>query len=87
MPPLGHGEHNYIFILYALSEELKVRPGLTKQRLLKLIGEHVIATATLIGTYERKSELKGPDHHSQYSREYIAETARLQSHSPFDKLH
>jgi Raf kinase inhibitor-like YbhB/YbcL family protein len=52
-PPKGHGTHHYHFKLYALDAELDAKAGLDKTELLKAIKGHVLATAELIGTYER----------------------------------
>ncbi|GEM_PF-66179 len=52
-PPRGSGPHRYIFTLYALSQKLELKPGLTKLELLAAIRGHTLATAQLIGTYER----------------------------------
>jgi Raf kinase inhibitor-like YbhB/YbcL family protein len=53
MPPPGHGVHHYHFTLYALDSPLNVQPGETKKNLLKKMEGHILATATLIGTYQR----------------------------------
>lgn len=50
-PPIGR--HRYYFKLYALDSPVRARPGLTKAELLKAIEGHVLATAQLMGTYER----------------------------------
>jgi len=52
-PPKGHGTHHYHFKLYALDVELDAKAGLGKAELLKAIKGHTLATAELIGTYER----------------------------------
>jgi Raf kinase inhibitor-like YbhB/YbcL family protein len=54
MPPEGHGPHRYIFTLYALDSKLDLKPGLSKQELLRAIDGHAVAETTLTGTYERK---------------------------------
>lgn len=54
MPPPGHGAHRYGFRLYALDKALDLKPGLTKDDLLKKIKDHTLAEAQLTGTYERK---------------------------------
>jgi Raf kinase inhibitor-like YbhB/YbcL family protein len=51
-PPHGKA-HRYVFTLYALDAELDVAPGLTKEDLLDAMAGHVLATATLVGTYRR----------------------------------
>ncbi|MBN2583664.1 MAG: YbhB/YbcL family Raf kinase inhibitor-like protein [Planctomycetes bacterium] len=52
-PPKGHGVHHYHFKLYALKSKLELKPGLTKEELLKAMKDHVLAEAELVGTYER----------------------------------
>ena len=52
-PPPGHGVHHYHFKLYALDDELDLRPGLDKDQLLRKMEGHVIAEGELIGTYRR----------------------------------
>jgi len=54
MPPPGHGVHRYYFRLYALDAPLEKAPGWTKERLLSEMKGHVLETAELMGTYERK---------------------------------
>jgi len=46
--------HHYYPALYALDAKLALGPGATKERLLAAMKGHVLATAKLIGTYERK---------------------------------
>lgn len=53
MPPPGHGVHHYHFTLYALDAPLSIQPGETKKNLLKKMEGHILATAELIGTYQR----------------------------------
>lgn len=52
-PPLGHGTHRYHFRLYVLDDRPTLEPGLTKNRLLAAIDEHIIATAEVVGLYHR----------------------------------
>lgn len=54
MPPRGHGIHHYHFRLYALSISAPLPVGLTKPQLLDAIADHVVATAEIVGLYERK---------------------------------
>ena len=54
LPPPGSGRHRYIFRLYALDQELTVKPELTKDELLAAMKGHILDQATLVGTYERK---------------------------------
>lgn len=53
MPPPGHGVHHYHFTLYALDRPLSLSPGESKKNLLQKMQGHILATATLIGTYQR----------------------------------
>jgi Raf kinase inhibitor-like YbhB/YbcL family protein len=53
MPPPGHGEHRYVFRLYALDAALDVEPGLTREELLAAMEGRVLAEAQLVGTYAR----------------------------------
>lgn len=52
-PPPGHGPHDYVFQLFALSEtpELGDSPG--RREFTKAIAGTVLAAGVLIGTYER----------------------------------
>ena len=52
-PPPGHGRHRYVFRLYALDDELDLRPGAGKADLEHAIEGHVLTMAELVGTYER----------------------------------
>lgn len=54
MPPRGHGVHHYHFKLYALRSPLHLPAGLEKTQLLAALNDHVLATASIVGTYERK---------------------------------
>lgn len=50
-PPIGR--HRYFFKLYALDASLGLREGHTKAALLKAMEGHVLATAELMGTYQK----------------------------------
>ncbi|PKN56168.1 MAG: YbhB/YbcL family Raf kinase inhibitor-like protein [Deltaproteobacteria bacterium HGW-Deltaproteobacteria-14] len=50
-PPIGR--HRYFFKLYALDITLGRRGALAKRALLDAIDGHVLATAELIGTYQK----------------------------------
>jgi Raf kinase inhibitor-like YbhB/YbcL family protein len=52
-PPPGHGRHRYVFRLHALNAELELDAGAAKAQLERALGGHVLATAELVGTYER----------------------------------
>jgi len=51
-PPPG-GPHRYFFKFYALDAELDLKPGATKQQLLRAMEGHILAQGQLIGTYQR----------------------------------
>jgi Raf kinase inhibitor-like YbhB/YbcL family protein len=53
MPPPGHGTHHYHFKLWALDQQLDVRPSATKSQLLEAIEGHVVGETELLGTYAR----------------------------------
>lgn len=52
-PPNGHGEHDYVFQLFALDRitELGDSPG--RRSVVEAIAGHVLALGVLIGTYSR----------------------------------
>lgn len=50
-PPVGTGNHRYIFTLYALSQKLDIPATSKKDDLLKFIEKMIIAKATLTGIY------------------------------------
>ena len=51
-PPRGPA-HHYHFRLYALDAALPLKPGATRQEVDRAMQGHVLAEATLIGTYAR----------------------------------
>lgn len=51
-PPPGK-PHRYFFKLYALDQLLDLRPGATKEQLLKAMEGHILAEGQLMGTYGR----------------------------------
>jgi len=53
MPPPGHGQHHYFFMVLALNAELHLPAGLTQWELLEKIEPHVIGMNRLMGTYQR----------------------------------
>jgi Raf kinase inhibitor-like YbhB/YbcL family protein len=53
-PPPGHGAHRYSFRLYALTADLDLEPGAGRDEVDRLIGDHELAVAELMGTYERR---------------------------------
>lgn len=54
LPPTGDGVHHYHFTLYALDREIDDLNPVSKNNLLAEMKGHVLATATLVGTYERR---------------------------------
>lgn len=53
-PPPGHGPHRYFFRVYALDIPTLASAVRTRQDLEKAIETHTLATAQLMGRYERK---------------------------------
>lgn len=53
MPPAGHGMHRYHFKLFALSSSIPLAAGMRREAFLLALQGHVLATAELVGTYER----------------------------------
>lgn len=56
-PPTGHGEHRYVFQLFALDggvEDPGQSPG--RSALIRAMAGHVLAAGLLIGTYSRGEE-------------------------------
>jgi len=47
------GTHRYFFKLYALDSELGLKPGVTKDQLLKAMRGHILGEAQIMGTYKR----------------------------------
>ena len=52
-PPHGHGPHRYFFRLHALDTEIEVGLRAARDELEGALAGHVMATAELVGTYER----------------------------------
>lgn len=52
-PPRGHGEHRYVFQIFALDIVPRFESPPGRSELLDKIRGHVIAKGLLIGTYER----------------------------------
>ncbi len=47
------GTHRYFFRLYALDTVLGLKPGITRDQLLKAMKGHILAEAQTMGTYRR----------------------------------
>lgn len=52
-PPAGHGAHRYFHELTALDTALDLQAGASREELEAALDGHVLATARLVGTYER----------------------------------
>jgi Raf kinase inhibitor-like YbhB/YbcL family protein len=52
-PPPGHGPHRYFFKVYAVDEPSLALRGETRQDLEKALETHALASAELMGRYER----------------------------------
>lgn len=52
-PPPGHGEHRYIFQLYALSSAPDLGDSAGRSKLLDALGDEVLGAGILTGTYSR----------------------------------
>jgi hypothetical protein len=51
-PPRGR-KHRYIFRLYALEADLLVPPGASRQQVIEVMNDHVLAEAQIKAVYER----------------------------------
>jgi Raf kinase inhibitor-like YbhB/YbcL family protein len=52
-PPPGHGPHRYLFRFHALDVEIDLPTGARKDELERALDGHTLASAELMGTYER----------------------------------
>jgi Raf kinase inhibitor-like YbhB/YbcL family protein len=52
-PPPGR-PHRYFFKIHALDTKLDLKPGATKQQLLRTMEGHILAEGQLMGTYKRR---------------------------------
>lgn len=52
-PPTGHGSHDYVFQLFALSERTDIGPNPGRSGLVTAIIGKVLAAGILVGTYSR----------------------------------
>jgi Raf kinase inhibitor-like YbhB/YbcL family protein len=50
-PP--RGTHRYVFLLYALDAPLNLKPGATRDQLLRAMKGHILAEGRLMGRYSR----------------------------------
>jgi hypothetical protein len=51
-PPSG--THRYYFKLYVLGKALDLKPGATKDQLLKAMEGHILAQGQLMGRYQKR---------------------------------
>jgi phosphatidylethanolamine-binding protein (PEBP) family uncharacterized protein len=58
-PPTGHGEHDYVFQLFALSACPDLGNSLGRAAFVRAITGHVLAAGVLIGTYSRGQPADG----------------------------
>jgi len=58
MPPPADKPHNYHFQVFALDTKLNLPSGFNRQALLDAIKGHVIAKGELVGTYQRKPDVR-----------------------------
>jgi Raf kinase inhibitor-like YbhB/YbcL family protein len=52
-PPTGHGPHDYVFQLFALSVRPDLDPNPGRSSLVAAMGGHVLGLGLLVGTYSR----------------------------------
>ena len=55
-PPTGQDQHDYVFQLFAMDEQLTLLPGATRTEVVAAMEGHVIGAAVLTGTYARSAE-------------------------------
>jgi len=53
-PQFEPARHRYFFKLFALDTMLDLKEGASKAEVIAAMKDHIIATATLMGTYQRK---------------------------------
>jgi Raf kinase inhibitor-like YbhB/YbcL family protein len=53
-PPRGHGPHRYVFRLLALAREPGLPTGASRAELERAIAGHVLGSAELVGSYQRR---------------------------------
>ena len=58
-PPIGDRKHHYQFRLFALSAHLELGRRLTEPQLSMMISSYVIATAEIVGVYQRMIQKAG----------------------------
>lgn len=58
-PPTGHGEHDYVFQLFALDIIPETEPNSGRGDVVEAISGHVLGTGILVGTYSRDASEPG----------------------------
>ena len=58
MPPPADKPHNYHFQIFALDTKLNLPSGYNRQALLDAMRGHVIAKGEIVGTYQRKPDVR-----------------------------
>jgi phosphatidylethanolamine-binding protein (PEBP) family uncharacterized protein len=57
-PPPGHGEHRYVFQIFALPAEATFEDAPGRHAFIQTVLRHAIGVGCLIGTYERAAAEK-----------------------------
>jgi Raf kinase inhibitor-like YbhB/YbcL family protein len=52
-PPTGHGTHDYVFQLFALSERPTIAATPGRSAFVQAVADHVLGAGVLVGTYSR----------------------------------
>lgn len=58
-PPSGHGSHDYVFQLFALSETVDIGPSPGRSELVDALKGRVLGAGMLVATYSRDEEAVG----------------------------
>lgn len=61
-PPSGHGSHDYVFQLFALSDAVDVGPSPGRSELVDALEGRVLGAGMLVATYSRDEEAVGSGH-------------------------
>jgi len=56
-PPPGHGQHRYVFQVFAISGSMKFGEHPGRSAVVEVLGERAIAAGQLVGTYERGEQM------------------------------
>lgn len=60
-PPTGHGEHDYVFQLFALSAVPDIGSSPGRSAFERAVKDHVLAAGLLVGTYSRGTTIAVSD--------------------------